>query len=31
MKLTDGLYLSTFYEIAKEYPEIEVSECRRAP
>ncbi len=24
MKLTDGMFLDTFYEIAKEYPEIEV-------
>lgn len=26
MKLTDGIFLETFYEIAKEYPQIEVSD-----
>ncbi|MBE7175035.1 MAG: isocitrate dehydrogenase [Mucilaginibacter polytrichastri] len=26
MKLTDGLFLETFYEIAKNYPEIEASD-----
>ncbi|TWR31638.1 NADP-dependent isocitrate dehydrogenase [Mucilaginibacter pallidiroseus] len=26
MKLTDGLFLETFYEIAKDYPEIESSD-----
>lgn len=26
MKLTDGIFLSTFYEIAKEYPELEVND-----
>ena len=26
MKQTDGLFLQTFYEIAKEYPEIEVQD-----
>ncbi len=26
MKMTDGLFLETFYEIAKEYPEIEAND-----
>ncbi|MCA0427321.1 MAG: isocitrate dehydrogenase [Bacteroidetes bacterium] len=26
MKLTDGLFLETFYEVAKEYPEIEAND-----
>lgn len=26
MKLTDGMFLNTFYEIAKEYPEIEAKD-----
>lgn len=26
MKITDGLFLETFYEVAKEYPEIEASD-----
>lgn len=26
MKLTDGMYLNTFYEVAKDYPEIEVED-----
>lgn len=26
MKLTDGLFMNTFYEIAKEYPDIEVND-----
>ncbi|MBE9583725.1 NADP-dependent isocitrate dehydrogenase [Mucilaginibacter sp. JRF] len=26
MKLTDGMFLETFYQIAKDYPEIEVSD-----
>jgi isocitrate dehydrogenase len=26
MKLTDGLFMNTFYEIAKEYPEIQVND-----
>jgi len=26
MKLTDGLFLETFYEVAKEYPEIDASD-----
>lgn len=26
MKLTDGLFLETFYEVAKDYPEIEASD-----
>lgn len=26
MKLTDGMFLNTFYEIAKEYPDIEVDD-----
>ncbi len=26
MKLTDGIFLTTFYEIAKEYPELEVND-----
>ncbi|WP_454802259.1 NADP-dependent isocitrate dehydrogenase [Mucilaginibacter phyllosphaerae] len=26
MKLTDGMFLETFYEIAKEYPDIEASD-----
>jgi len=26
MKLTDGLFLSTFYDIAKEFPEIQVND-----
>jgi len=26
MKLTDGMFLETFYEVAKEYPEIESSD-----
>ncbi|MEM7604513.1 MAG: isocitrate/isopropylmalate family dehydrogenase [Myxococcota bacterium] len=26
MKLTDGLFLSTFYEIAKDYPELEADD-----
>jgi isocitrate dehydrogenase len=26
MKLTDGLFLETFYEVAKNYPEIEVND-----
>lgn len=26
MKLTDGIFLNTFYEVAKEYPELEVND-----
>lgn len=26
MKMTDGMFMSTFYEVAKEYPEIEVND-----
>lgn len=27
MKLTDGLFLSTFREVAKDYPQIEAADC----
>ena len=27
MKLTDGMFLSTFREVAKDYPAIEADDC----